>query len=72
MPLIIDKKDIAAWIDPATPQQTVKKLMQPYDESLMAAHTISKEAINVRNARNFAEIKEEVKWEERMRNKLKL
>lgn len=64
MPLIIDKKDIALWIDPTTSKEVVEKLMSPFDEAKMSAHTISNEANNVRNQRNFPEIKQKVKYGE--------
>lgn len=60
MPLILSKDDIAAWIDPFIPQNTVDSLMKPYPENLMQAHAISSDAGNSRKNRNVPEIKKKV------------
>lgn len=57
MPLILTKDDIAAWIDPSTPQHVVDSLMKPCPENLMKAHAISTDAGNARTNRNVPEIK---------------
>jgi len=64
MPLILHHDDIAAWINPETPKTTVGRLMKPYPDSAMSAHTISVDAGNPRKNRNVPEIKEEVRYPE--------
>ena len=62
MPLILDKNDIAVWINPESPKETVNHLMKPYNETLMSAHTISKDAGNASKNRNYPEIKDVVEY----------
>ena len=64
MPLILDKDDIAVWIDPETPKETVNGLMKPYNETHMSAHSISKDASYASKNRNYPEIKEPVEYNE--------
>ena len=64
MPLILNKEDIAVWIDPETPKETVNQLMKPYNETNMSAHTISKDASYANKDRNYPEIKEPVEYKE--------
>jgi len=60
MPLILGKKDIDKWVDPATNINLVNMLIRPYSEQLMSAHTITTDAGNSRLNRNIPEIKKNV------------
>lgn len=60
MPLILQKSDIAEWIDPETPATKINALMKPLPENLMKAHSISPDAGNSRKNRNVPEIKNEM------------
>lgn len=60
MPLIINAEDTYKWIDIKTDTDQIRKLIKPYDNVKMNAHTISKIANNARANRNFAEIMHEV------------
>lgn len=42
MPLILNNEQAKMWIDPVLDKEAIKKLMQPADEKIMQAHTISK------------------------------
>ena len=64
MPLILDKEDIAVWIDPESARDTVNHLMKPYNETHMSAHTISKDASYASKNRNYHEIKDPVEYNE--------
>ena len=70
MPLIMCKDDIAAWIDPESSLETVSYLMKAYDETLMSAHTISKEANYANRNRNYPEIKDVVEYKETIQGDL--
>ncbi len=70
MPLILNKDDIAQWIDPQSPLQKVNKLMTAYDETFMSAHSISKDASYANKDRNYPEIKDTVKYDENIQGNL--
>ena len=70
MPLIMNKNDIAAWINPEFSLPIVNQLMKTYDESNMSAHTISKAASFTSRNRNYPEIKNAVKYTETTQGEL--
>lgn len=43
MPLILDEHQIEKWLDPTTPAQHLRNLMVPCDDSLLKAHTVSRQ-----------------------------
>lgn len=55
MPLILNRRDEAAWINPELPAEEVKKLIKPFDERKMEAYTVSQFVNNARNNRNVPE-----------------
>ena len=55
MPLILNRRDEAAWINPELPNEEVKKLIHPFDEHKMEAYTVSQFVNNARNNRNVPE-----------------
>ena len=64
MPLILKAEDEAKWIDPNLPKGEIQKLIKPFDEALMSAYTISRNANNSRIDRNKTEILEPVTFDE--------
>ena len=42
MPLILSKETEKEWLNPDLNENQIKELMQPFNESEMMAHTISK------------------------------
>ena len=62
MPLILNKNDIAMWIDPESSHENVNRLMKAYDETKMGSHSISKDASYANRNRNYPEIKDEVEY----------
>jgi putative SOS response-associated peptidase YedK len=42
MPLIIEPADAEQWLDPGTPESEVKKMMKPFGDGKLKAHTIQK------------------------------
>ncbi|MFZ4544115.1 MAG: SOS response-associated peptidase [Saprospiraceae bacterium] len=56
MPLILDKKDEAKWLDPTLNHEQIQSLIKPFDDSDMYAYTIDKKAGNARLDRNIPEI----------------
>lgn len=64
MPLILDYKDVADWIDPDTPIGRINSLMIPFADEEMDAHSISKNVNKSTENRNVPEIKNEVKYPE--------
>ena len=63
MPLIINHGEEPLWVDVNAQVQSIQNLMQPFDEKLMEAYTISKMANNARNNRNVPEILDPVGFE---------
>lgn len=55
-PLMIDQRNIDAWIDPAMAKAGIIELMQPCDDRDMAAYTISREITNPKVNSNVPEI----------------
>lgn len=64
MPFILNKDDIAIWIDPETPKDTINQMMKPFNETHMNAHTISRDASYASKDRNYPEIKDAVDYKE--------
>ncbi|HRZ98382.1 MAG TPA: SOS response-associated peptidase [Paludibacter sp.] len=64
MPLIMNDNEVYKWMDTKTDAEHIKKLIKPYDDSKMAAHTISRIANNARLNRNVPEIINEVIYPE--------
>jgi putative SOS response-associated peptidase YedK len=64
MPLIIGRDDEAAWVDPGLGAPGIKKLIKPFDEGNMHAHTVSRFLNNPRNERNVPEALKEVVYDE--------
>ncbi|MDO5665855.1 MAG: SOS response-associated peptidase [Bacteroidia bacterium] len=60
IPLILNKSDIAIWINPECEKDLIDKLMVPFPEGGMKYHEISKDAGNSRINRNIKNIKDEV------------
>ncbi len=70
MPLILNKSDIATWINPQSTPNMVNHLMKAYDENLMSAHSISKDASYANRNRNYPEIKDAVEYHEKTQSDL--
>lgn len=64
MPLILHPKDEAAWVDASLSEEQVKKLIRPFDETLMEAHPVTQRVNNARNERNVPESMSEVEYPE--------
>jgi putative SOS response-associated peptidase YedK len=61
MPLMIDRVNIDAWIS-ELPKASIIELMNPCDDSSMAAHTISKDIGNPKVNSDVPEITEKVEY----------
>lgn len=55
-PLMIDKRNIDAWIDPSLPKSGIIELMQPCDDSSMAAYTVSQNIIGKNSIGNSEDV----------------
>lgn len=64
MPLIVKAEDEAKWLDSNLSKDTLQKLIKPFDESLMKAYTISRNANSSKADRNYPEILEPVLYNE--------
>lgn len=64
MPLVIDRKDMHAWLDPSFPHEKVRKLISPYPEEMMNAYTISRFANSSQNNRNVPGVMDHVSYPE--------
>lgn len=64
MPLILDPEQAASWLDSQSSPDTLRSMMQPYNEQLMEAHTISKTASNAKLNRNHPDILQKVNYPE--------
>ncbi len=64
MPLILNKDDEENWLNNDLNKTEIIKLIKPYPESKMKAHTISQSVNNHAFDRNRADITEEVKYPE--------
>jgi len=64
MPLIIDRADEKAWLNPELSRAEIAALMKPFPAEKMKAITISNSINSPRNERNIPEILEEVKYDE--------
>jgi putative SOS response-associated peptidase YedK len=49
MPAVIERQSEESWLNPSSPVDTVKRLLEPYPDSVLNAYTIS-ELINSRTA----------------------
>lgn len=63
MPLIIPHGEEPHWVAANASIHSIQNMIQPFDEKLMDAYTISKMANNARNNRNMPEILEPVNFE---------
>ena len=63
MPLILKAEDEAKWIDPKLPKAAIQKIIRPFDENLMKAYTISRNANSSKTDRNTPEILEPVVYD---------
>jgi putative SOS response-associated peptidase YedK len=64
MPLILEPDGLDAWLNPGTPAEVVRELIQPCSESRLKAYTISRNVNNPRLNHNFAEILQELRYPE--------
>ena len=64
MPLLLDVEAADRWLNPLSTPDEIRSVIQPYDESHMKAHTISKVAGNASVNRNYPEILEPVFYPE--------
>lgn len=62
MPLLIDVRNMDAWISPDLPKSGIIELMQPCDDTNMAAHTISRIIGDPKVNSDVPEITNEVKY----------
>ena len=60
----MNDNEVYKWIDVKTDAEQIKRLIKPYDDSKMVAHTISRIANNARLNRNVPEIINEVIYPE--------
>lgn len=56
MPLIIEDKNIDAWLDKKSSNEVVQSIFRPYEQNHMTAYQISKQVNSARNNRNVPEI----------------
>lgn len=63
MPLIIGREDEVAWNDPVLGASAIKRLIMPFDEQQMVAHTVSRMLNNPRSQRDIPEALEKVTYE---------
>ncbi len=49
MPVILDRQDHAAWLDPAASADRLKSLLKPFSDARMTAYRIDQRVGNVRN-----------------------
>lgn len=56
MPLMMDSRNIDAWIDPALPKSGIVELMQPCDDTDMSAYTVSRSLSNPKVNSNVPDI----------------
>jgi putative SOS response-associated peptidase YedK len=63
MPLILNVEDEAKWLDPTLSKDDIQRLIKPFDEKLMSAYTISRNANSSKADRNHQEILEPVVYQ---------
>ncbi|MBK7108792.1 MAG: SOS response-associated peptidase family protein [Bacteroidetes bacterium] len=56
MPLIIKPEDKMRWLDTTLSKEDVEKLMQPYSENDLKAHTVSKLVNRKKDFTNVPEV----------------
>jgi len=56
MPLILDDKNIDAWLDKKSSKDVIQRIFRPYDQTKMTAYQISKMVNSTKNNRNIPEI----------------
>ncbi len=64
MPLILPRDAEAAWVDPDTPHEMVKEMIQPAGEQGIRAHPVSRKLNYARQDRNTPEAIERVSYNE--------
>ena len=64
MPLILKAEDEAKWLDSSLSKDNLQKLIKPFDENLMKAYTITRNANSSKVDRNYPEILEPVVYDE--------
>lgn len=64
MPLLLSKDDELKWLDTGTSADLLNKLMKPYDDNKMKAHTISRLITSKKERRNVKEVIEEFNYPE--------
>lgn len=62
MPLMLDREVIDDWISPDLSPVSIKELMNPCDDTNMAAYTVSKDISNKKVNSDIPSIIDEVKW----------
>jgi putative SOS response-associated peptidase YedK len=64
MPLILPDNGIDAWLNPDTPAGIIQELIQPCPESMIKAHTVSRNVNNPGKNHNVPESMLEVRYPE--------
>ena len=64
MPLIIPRNKEEQWIDSKLSADKIKELIQPFDENLMDAYTVSQNVNSAKNNRNVPESIEQVEYKD--------
>jgi putative SOS response-associated peptidase YedK len=64
MPLILSPGDEMKWLDPGLKTDQIKELIKPFPEIKMTAYTISRDANNAKNHRDYPEIMNPVNYPE--------
>lgn len=64
MPLILKVEDEAKWLDSSLSKESLQKLIKPFDENLMKAYTITRDANSSKVDRNYPEILEPIVYQE--------
>ena len=64
MPLMLKVEDEAKWLDSSLSKESLQKLIKPFDENLMKAYSITRDANSSKVDRNYPEILEPVVYQE--------
>lgn len=64
MPFILNQEQISIWINPNLKEDVIKPMMQPFDEHLMKAYSISKRIASKTSDPNVPEALEPVEYPE--------
>jgi putative SOS response-associated peptidase YedK len=62
IPLMLDRENIDDWISPDLSPVSIKELMNPCDDTDMAAYTVSKDLSNKNVNSDVPSIIDEVQW----------